>query len=85
MTLSLRVLGDRVLVRPDVNDNAPIQTATGVYLAKTLAAAVTGEDPTSSVHRGTVVESGGHAELLAADGHYARLYARQFREEAHHP
>ena len=69
----VRVLGDRVLVRPDVNANAPQQTDAGIYLASSLAAAVTGEDPTSSLHRGTVVAVGNpkhplhhEAEHLAA-------------------
>jgi subfamily B ATP-binding cassette protein MsbA len=31
--------------------------------------------------RGQIVEAGTHAALLAADGLYARLYARQFRED----
>lgn len=58
MSLPLRVLGDRVLVRPDVNDNAPETLPSGVVIATSLAAAVTGEDPTASVHRGTVVGVG---------------------------
>jgi hypothetical protein len=29
---------------------------------------------------GQIVERGSHAELLAQDGAYAQLYARQFRE-----
>ena len=58
MTIPLKVLGSRVLVKPDVLSNAPVQTATGVFIAATLAAAVTGEDATVSVHRGTVVAVG---------------------------
>ena len=58
MNVPLRVLGDRVLVRPDVNANAPVQTEGGIYVARSLASAVTGEDATVSVHRGTVVAVG---------------------------
>lgn len=58
MNAPLRVLGDRVLVKPDVNRNAPEQLESGVFLAKSLAAAVIGEDATTSVHRGTVVGVG---------------------------
>ena len=58
MTVPLRVLGDRVLVKPDVNLNAPETLASGVVVAKSLAAAVTGEDATISICRGTVIAVG---------------------------
>lgn len=58
MTVPLRVLGDRVLVKPDVNLNAPETLASGVIVAKSLAAAVMGEDATTSICRGTVVGVG---------------------------
>ena len=73
MSLPLKVLGDRVLVRPDVNANAPEQVGS-VYVATSLAAAVTGEDPSRSLCRGTVVAVGRprhpkrhEAEALATD------------------
>jgi co-chaperonin GroES (HSP10) len=76
MSLPLRVLGDRVLVRPDVSANAPETLASGVVVAKSLAAAVTGEDASTSVHRGTVVAVGNprhplshEADTLAAKVH----------------
>lgn len=56
--IPLKVLGPRVLVRPDVLANSPEQQASGIYVAKSLAAAVTGEDLTTSVCRGTVVAVG---------------------------
>ena len=47
-----------MLVKPDSNDNAPEILPSGIVISKTMAAAVTGIDPTSSVHRGTVVGVG---------------------------
>lgn len=57
MSVPLKVLGDRVLVKPDVIANAPEQHG-AIFVAKTLASAVTGEDPTQSVQRGTVIAVG---------------------------
>lgn len=58
MRLPLKVLGDRVLVKPDVLENAPETMETGLVVAKSLAAAVTGADTTTSVSRGTVIAVG---------------------------
>ena len=37
------------------------------------------------MEHGSIIERGSHAELLAADGHYARLHAMQFREDSAPP
>lgn len=58
MTAPFRVLGDRVLVKPDLNENAPEVRESGVVLAQSMAAAVTGTDPTLSFSRGTVIAVG---------------------------
>ena len=58
MTLPLKVLGDRVLVKPDTLANAPEQRESGVIVAKSMAAAVTGEDASHSLNRGTVIAVG---------------------------
>ena len=58
MTVPLRVLGDRVLIRPDVSANAPEALDSGLLVAPSLASAVTGEDPTVSLCRGEVMAVG---------------------------
>ena len=58
MSVPLRVLGDRVLVKPDINANAPETLDSGVIVAKSLASAVTGSDPIPVPHRGTVIAVG---------------------------
>ena len=45
-------------------------------------ATVLGADLIHVVEAGRVVESGTHAELLRANGAYARLYRLQFSDEA---
>lgn len=57
-SLGLQVTEDRVLIRADQEDLAPTQTASGVYTAKTLAAAVDGSDSGESWFTGTVVQLG---------------------------
>lgn len=55
----LRVLGNRVLVKPDVETHAPTQLpGSGLYLAPSMASAVTGSDETIAFHRGTVISIG---------------------------
>ena len=56
--LPLRVLGDRVLIRPDVEDQVTEQTDSGLYTAPSLAAAVDGSDKTVWYTTGTVVQIG---------------------------
>ncbi len=41
-------------------------------------------DQILAIHGGEIVERGTHAELLAANGFYARLYAGQFQTGASH-
>ena len=70
MVPPLRVLGARVLIRPDRQTNAPAVLESGLLVAPSLASAVSGEDPTVSVCRGEVIRVGHprhplHTEVLA--------------------
>ena len=56
--LGLRVTEDRVLIRADREDHAPTQTASGLYAASSLTAAVKGADEADSWFTGTVVQVG---------------------------
>jgi|SRR6185436_1045321 len=58
MRLPLRVIGDRVLIQPDVEDHAPTETESGLVLAPTLAAAVAGQDVATSYTSGVIVALG---------------------------
>lgn len=64
MSLPLRVLGDRVLIKPDVDEHAVEQTRAGIYLADSLAAAVEGEDTATSYTSGVIVAVGTVAPCL---------------------
>lgn len=96
MSLPLRVLGDRVLIRPDVDDNAPRMLTSGIATAVSLAAAITGEDKTTSVWRGTVIAVGtprhplhgeavSLASLIEKYSHYGETETRAhtIRDAAH--
>ena len=78
MTLPLKVLGDRVLVKPDVLSNAPVQTDAGVVIATSMAAAVTGEDATKSVNRGTVIAVGHPRHPREADALEAAIWLQAY-------
>lgn len=56
--LGLQVTHDRVLIRADREDKAPQQTASGLYVAQSLAAAVDGSDSGESWFTGTIVQLG---------------------------
>lgn len=56
--LPFKPLGDRVVIKADVEDHAPEQTDAGLYVAKTLTAAVEGSDVEDSWFVGTVVAIG---------------------------
>lgn len=57
-SLGLQVTEDRVLIKADREDRAPAQTASGLYTAASLAAAVDGSDAEESWFVGTIVQLG---------------------------
>lgn len=64
MSLPLRVVGDRVLIKPDLDDHAVTATDSGLLVADTLEAAVTGQDVAPSYVSGTVVAMGDQDALF---------------------
>ena len=61
--------------------NALMKNRTTLVIAHRLST-VENADQIIVLDEGRVVESGTHAELLAANGHYAALYRMQFSDEA---
>lgn len=81
-SLGLRVTDDRVLIRADREDHAPTQTASGLYTASSLAAAVEGTDEAESWFVGTVVQVGPQVNRL----HHRRVMLRwlvELEDEGH--
>ena len=76
MTLPFQPLGNRVVIKADVEDRAPAQTDSGLLTAQTLAAAVEGTDATESWFVGTVIACGPLVERF--DG---RAFARRRIQE----
>ena len=58
MSVPFTPLGNRVVIKADVEDQAPQETASGLLTAKTLSAAVEGADVEDSWFVGTVVALG---------------------------
>lgn len=56
--VGVRVTGDRILIRPDADEEAPRQTEGGILLARTLASAVEGSDAHPSWCTGVVLQAG---------------------------
>jgi co-chaperonin GroES (HSP10) len=59
-------LADRVVIQADREDHAPVTTESGVVLAATMAAAVTGADTEDSWFVGTVLACGPDVDPLKA-------------------
>jgi len=61
--------------------DAALAGRTSLVIAHRLST-VRGADQILVIDEGRVVESGGHDELLALDGHYAELYRTQFERQS---
>jgi ATP-binding cassette subfamily B protein len=83
------VILDEATAHLDSESEVAVQTAlaealtgrTSLVIAHRLST-VLGADKILVVDEGRVVESGTHAELLAAEGLYAELYRTQFEKQA---
>ena len=65
MNIPIKPLGDRILIQADPEDHAPLKTDSGLFIAGSLASAVTGEDASPSWCVGTVMAVG--PDVLAFD------------------
>ena len=63
--IPIKPLGDRLLIQADPEDHAPLKTDSGLFIAGSLASAVTGEDESLSWCVGTVIAVG--PDVLAFD------------------
>ena len=85
MSVPFTPLGDRVVIKADVEDHAPEVTEGGVVLAKTLAAAVEGSDVEDSWFVGTVVAIGplvNHFDVRAYVLRVLRLMTAEYDESS---
>ena len=84
MSVPIIPLGDRVLIQADIEDRAPAPTESGLVLAKTLTAAVTGEDVEDSWCVGTIVACGPLVNRFDVRKHVARALREALAETNGH-
>lgn len=81
-SVGLRVTEDRVLIKADREEHAPEQTASGLYVASSLAAAVDGRDAGESWFVGTIVQLGPLVNYLDIRSRVVR-WLTELEDEGH--
>jgi co-chaperonin GroES (HSP10) len=81
-SLGLRVTEDRVLIKADREEHAPEQTASGLYVASSMAAAVDGSDAGESWFVGTIVQLGPLVNYLDVRSRVVR-WLTELEDEGH--